>query len=108
MPDCKHLKLGNFQLVDNEGNTFIQRKRFSQIEYSVQEKSKIKLKVKWTDECTYTMSFKKMILNPENITYPKDLLLTARITSIKKKSYIVDVTSNYDTKVQQFEIFIMD
>lgn len=86
--DCKKFKNGKFILPDSEfGNSIIKRRGSTQIEYHERTQKKMKLKVTWIDDCTYTLKIK----NPKNAPTNKgigNMTLFVEILEIKEDSYI--------------------
>ena len=99
---CRDFKNGTFKLLDPKyGNSIIERKGSKQIEYSEKLKLKVRFKVKWISDCTYTLKLKKIIENPNNIDFPENLILTVKIIETKENSYTQRTSSNlYETVLE--------
>lgn len=103
--ECKKFKNGKFKIVDGEvGNSFISRKGSKQIEYGEASKLKLEFKVKWLNDCTYTLELKKVLENPNKIDLPEGMVLTVEIIETKEKSYIQKSTSNLYDMVLESEL----
>ncbi|MEH0153185.1 hypothetical protein V6R21_03505 [Limibacter armeniacum] len=103
--ECKKFKNGKFKIVDAEiGNSIITRKGSKQIEHGEGSQLKLEFKVKWIDDCTYTLELKKVLENPKNIELPEGMILTIEIIETKENSYIQKTTSNLYDKVLESEL----
>lgn len=100
--ECENFKDGKYMIVDSKtGNSIIHRKGSTQIEYGEGSKLKLKFKVEWVNDCTYTLQLKKVLENPENFQLPEGMILTVEIIETKKDSYIQRSSSNlYDLVVE--------
>ena len=100
--ECENFKDGKYMIVDSKtGNSIIHRKGATQIEYGEGSKLKLKFKVEWVNDCTYTLQLKKVLENPENFQLPEGMILTVEIIETKKDSYIQRSSSNlYDLVVE--------
>jgi len=65
---------------------------------------KLEFKVKWLDDCTYTLELKKILENPNKMELPKGMILTIEIIEVKDKSYIQKSTSNLYDMVLESEL----
>ncbi|UKN02721.1 hypothetical protein K6119_04230 [Paracrocinitomix mangrovi] len=107
--NCSRFKNGKFRYEDEKaGVTIIERKGSNQIEYGSHAGLKIEFKVKWLDDCTYTLKVKKVIENPMNITISNDLILTVEIIETKDNSYVQKTSSNLWETVVKGELFIIE
>ncbi len=105
-PDCKQFRNGVFKIVDKKtGTTIITRKGSKQIEYNKKFQVKFKFKVKWIDNCTYTLKLKRILEDANHIGYPESQILTVRIIGTKEDSYIQRTTSNLVDFVYKSELF---
>ena len=105
MNDCEKFKNGKFKIVDAEvGHSIITRKGSKQIEYGEGSELKIEFKVKWLDECTYTLELKKVLENPNQIELPEGMILTVEIIETKENSYVQRSTSNLYDMVLESEL----
>ena len=103
--ECEKFKNGKFKIVDAEvGNSIIERNGSKQIEYGEGSKMKLQFKVKWLDECTYTLELKKVLENPNKIKLPEGMILTVEIIETKEKSYIQKSSSNLYDMVFECEL----
>jgi hypothetical protein len=103
--DCKKFKNGKFKIIDSEvGNSIIERNGLEQIEYGEGSKLKLKFKVTWLNECTYTLELKKILENPDTIDLPEDMIVTVEIIETKENSYIQKSTSNLFDMVLKSEL----
>ena len=93
--ECSKFKNGKFLIEDpNYGNSQIVRKGSKQTEYGESSQLKMKFKVEWLDECTYTLTPNKVIKNPKNIEFPMEMVVRVEIIEVKENSYIQRSTSN--------------
>lgn len=107
--DCKEFKNGKFKIADPElGNFFVERKGSKQIEYSDRHPLKMEFRVKWLNDCTYTLELKKVLENPENVELTEGLILTIEILETKEKSYVQRTSSNMYEDVLVSEMIKMD
>jgi len=103
--ECGQFKNGKFKIVDNElGNSIIERNGSTQIEYGEKSKLKMKFKVRWINDCTYTLELIKVMENPKKIYIPKGMILTVEIIETKENSYIQKSTSNLFDFVSESEL----
>ncbi len=92
-------------IIDTEtGNSIIERKGSKQIEYGEGSGLKLKFKVKWIDDCTYTLELKKVLENQKKIELPEGMILTVEIIETKEKSYIQKSSSNLYDMVLKSEL----
>ena len=107
--ECEKFKDGKFMIVDAEsGNSIIERKGSKQIEFGESSALKLKFKVKWLDECTYTLELTKVLENPNKIELPVGMILTVEIIATKEKSYIQKSTSNMIDMILESEVIKME
>lgn len=107
--ECKDFRNGKFVIHDDEhGKSYIERKGSRQIEYGEGSKLKMEFKVKWVDDCTYTLELKKVLENPENIKLPEGMILTIKIIEAKENSYVQETSSNMFDFVLKSEMFRME
>ncbi len=103
--ECKKFKNGKYMIIDTEtGNSIIERKGSKQIEYGEGSGLKLKFKVKWIDDCTYTLELKKVLENQKKIELPEGMILTVEIIETKEKSYIQKSSSNLYDMVLKSEL----
>lgn len=106
--DCKRFKNGNFKQTDSTGEVWmIERKGSRQTEYSDFYKMKLRFKVKWKDECTYTLKLKKILENPDNQPFPKGLVVTVHMSEVKEKSYSQTATSSLTNKTLKSQVTVI-
>jgi len=104
--ECDKFKNGKFEIIDTTlGNSIIERKGSKQIEYGKRSKLKLEFKVKWLNDCSYTLELKKILENPNNIEFPEGMILTIEIIETKENSYIQKSTSNLFDMVLKSELF---
>lgn len=104
---CKQFKNGKFVIPNAEyGNSYLERKGNIQTETGEKSGFKATFKVKWIDECTYTLQLKKIISNPSELEVLKETIITVQIIEVKKNSYIQRSTSNTFDTVFEGEIFV--
>lgn len=103
--DCEKFKFGNYVIPDSTiGNTLLQREGNKQFEYVEKLGVRLLYKVKWLDECTYTLQRKKIIENPTNIEFPKNLIVKVEILETREKSYLARISTNLYDLVLEVEI----
>ena len=104
--NCKKFKNGTFKIPADSvaGETTIIRKGDKQTETIDKVDGSFEFIVKWLDDCTYT-------LTPTEKTFrwyptlPKNAFLTVNIIEVKENSFLQTSSSNFDKKVQTFEVF---
>ncbi len=103
--DCSNFKIGKFKMEDSLiGTTLITRTDSVQIEYIPQLKIKVALNLKWINDCTYKLTLKETLENPNN--YPiGNYILIGKIIETKKNSYTVKATTSESDVAMDFEIF---
>jgi len=107
--DCKRFKNGKFKQEDSTGEVWmVERKGTKQIEYNDFYKMKLRFKVKWKDECTYTLKLKKILENPDKQPFPEGLIVTVNITDTKDKSYTQMATSNLTGKSLKSKVSLIE
>lgn len=107
--DCQKFKNGTFKLINKEAKaSYIKRHEENQSEITDGNKDSTTYKVKWLNECTYT-------LTPTEKTHkifsslPANAELTVTIIETKKGSYLQTTTSNFsDMKLTNEIITIKD
>ncbi|MFK7812044.1 MAG: tetratricopeptide repeat protein [Maribacter sp.] len=91
--DCSNVKTGNFQIQSRRnGITKIVRNKNYQIEENEAINYKLKLKVDWLDECTYTLTPVENLSTKQN-DLPK-MILTCQIIEVNEGNYIQVSTSD--------------
>ncbi|MEZ4936889.1 MAG: hypothetical protein R2799_04780 [Crocinitomicaceae bacterium] len=94
--DCTIFRNGKFKIESEvSGTSYIERKGNKQIETDVRSQMKIELKVKWIDECTYILSFGRVLKNPENTTFPEDFVIKVAIVEVHNNYYVQESTSEF-------------
>lgn len=107
--DCKRFKNGKFKQEDSTGEVWmVERKGSKQIEYNDFYKMKLRFKVKWKDECTYTLKLKKILENPDKQPFPEDLVVTVNITDTKDKSFNQTATSSLTGKSLKSKVTVIE
>lgn len=94
--DCAKFKYGKFtSTVAEAGVSYkITRKGNTQIEYGEHDKLKIKFRIDWLDECTYTLQVEKILKNPKKIQFDASMILKVQIIEVKEHSYVARSTSD--------------
>ncbi len=107
--DCSKFKNGKFR-IDSEfiGEMIIERKGNKQIEHLITIDKKSTFKVKWIDECTYTLKLKNQAKDQLGAEMPKDFYLIVEIIETKENSYVTSTTSNYSNVPVIIELFKID
>ncbi len=104
--DCKKFKDGKFKIVDaDRGDSIIERYGSRQIEYGDASKLKLEFKVKWLDDCSYTLELKRVIENPNEIPLPDNMILTIEIVKTSENSFTMVSSSNLYEMVMETEVF---
>jgi tetratricopeptide (TPR) repeat protein len=95
--NCSNVKTGNFQIESlRDGVTKIARNQDYQIEENEALGYKLKLKVNWVDECTYTLTPVVNLAKPEQKDIPK-MVLTCQIVEVTS-DYYIQVSSSDDNQ----------
>lgn len=103
--NCSRVKIGQFEINSKEiGKTTIKRSKKFQIEENKQMNYKLKLKVDWLDDCTYTL---QPISNYDNKRELPKELLTCQILEVNEDSYIQVSTVGNNQKPLTSEISII-
>lgn len=102
--DCSSFKTGKYVVKNEKFDTYIIRKNNYQIEYSSDNKLKLKSKITWTSDCEYYISDYKILENPNNMDVSQ-ILQGEKIyfTILKtKKNYIITeaVMKKYNFKTE--------
>ena len=108
--DCKNFKKGTFKLKTSNpetGDYIITRKGKKQIEYNELMALKIKFKVNWIDQCTYTLVYQKTLEDGGKVsaTFSKKEVFTVKILEVKPSSYIQETSTNLSDTVLKSELF---
>lgn len=105
--DCSSVKTGNFQIESlTNGVTKIARNRNFQIEENEALGYKLKLKIEWIDECTYTLTPVANLANPEQKDLPK-MVLTCQIVEVNAGHYIQVSSSEAEARPLTSQIDII-
>jgi len=105
--DCKKFKNGKFSMTSDQVNFIIERNGNKQIESTVGTNTKSMFKIKWIDECTYTLRYKKDLSGNRQNPFPKKMILTIEIIEVKENSYIQRTSSNMFDAVIEGELFFI-
>jgi hypothetical protein len=110
--DCKKFREGKFKIVDlMAGTTIVERKGSKQTEYAVNSRMRLEFKVKWIDDCTYTLKLKKITENPDNVQWSRKVKKTkviVKIVETKENSYVMKAYSKIIKDQRQLEAFKME
>ena len=92
--DCQSFRDGTFELMSDYGRVYIiERKGDTQIEHDITDDYKIEFKVKWLDDCTYQLSFVKVLFNPKNLDFGQNSkIVTVKILETKANSYLQETS----------------
>lgn len=107
--NCSDVKLGIYKVIGkNMGNSIIERKGDVQIEYTEKIKMKVEYALKWIDDCTYTLTFNKIIEDPYGFGTNEDIKYTIEILEVTKDGYIQKVSSSdldftFESNVQRMD-----
>lgn len=86
--NCTSVKTGNFEIESaRNGITKIKRSKNFQIEENESLGYKLKLKIDWLDECTYTLTPVEDLVNTKNGKVP-NRVLTCQIIEVNSDNYI--------------------
>lgn len=86
--DCQSFRDGLFESNDKTfGKSVIDRRGKWQIEYSELTKVKVLLKVKWIDDCNYTLKLIRVLENPYHMDLKKKIILHVQITETTENMY---------------------
>src|SRR4051812_37268931 len=79
--DCFKFKEGKFRIADTRAGvvTIAERKGSYQTESSETLKAIIRFKITWQDNCSYTLKLDKVLRNENNINFPTDMEIHAKI-----------------------------
>lgn len=103
---CKNFRNGTF-ICKFEGNTdIIKRSGSEQLEYFNGSKKPDHYRVKWLNDCTYTLTPSAEVL-AESKNLPKNIVFTVRIIKTSKDSYtqtVSDNVSNYTVTAEMNRI----
>lgn len=108
--DCKKFKNGTFEIRNTDpeiGNVIFKRRGKLQTEESLLYGQKIKLKVVWIDQCTYTLVHKKQLSKSgtDDLEFQEEAVITVKIIETKNNSYIQESRSNLYEFVYRSEVF---
>jgi hypothetical protein len=93
---CQDFKEGKFYMKSTDGPRFIIiRKGNKQIEYIDGQPKKMMLRVKWIDDCTYTLKEPIFKIHKKGADLPKGTVLTVKITNTTPTYYEIRVTANF-------------
>lgn len=105
---CEQFRVGRFKIFDAFiGTTLIQRDKNFQIE-SNDLGDKVKLKIEWTSDCTYTLKPIEFYMNNNWLPDTTGVLQTIQIIKIKKNSYIFSTGNNKTDIRMTRELFVAD
>jgi hypothetical protein len=92
---CGKFKDGKYKLTsEHSGTSIIERKGSRQTERIVGKKGKSTFIVKWTDECTYTLTPTRWTRRKFR-EFPKDSYLIVKIIEVKENSYVQKCKFNF-------------
>jgi hypothetical protein len=96
--NCENLKIGTWKVIDENdesNNTYITREDEYQIEETPGIGIKVKSKITWTSDCSYTLTTEKVLENKNNIEFPETFFNSDIICVVKEQTddyYIVITT----------------
>ena len=102
--DCKKFRDGTFKIEAQGVTTFIKRKGSKQSESIQSREGSSHFKVRWLDECTYTLTPTKKTRKTFFSELPENAVLTIKITEVKENSYIQTSTANFSDMVLSSEV----
>lgn len=102
---CLKFRNGKFQSTYNGKTAIIERSGSKQVEYFVNLKDSLKIEfdIKWLNDCTYTLTPTKESLVKYS-KFPKNALITVRITNTTATSYTQSSTSNFISQTITSEV----
>lgn len=105
--NCTSVKTGSFQISSaRNGLTKIERTKKYQIEENEALGYKLKLKVDWLDECTYTLTPVEDMANPKSGKVPT-MVLTCQIVEVNGDNYIQVSSSDADKRLLTSQVDIV-
>ncbi len=105
--NCKQFRTGRFVMNDEiSGKTIIDRYDSVQVETMLAYNCKVELHIKWVNECTYLLTFSRVLKDPDNNTanLNKTMILTNSITDVTDNSYTQTTSSNVHPNVLIYKI----
>jgi len=104
--NCKAIHDGIFKTIHPDGSeTIIERYGNKQIETNPKIKKPLKFKVKWIDDCNYTLEMRKNLQYFKSPKQIRNLVVYAQITDIRPKYYSITARSNLDKREMQLKIY---
>lgn len=108
--DCKKFKYGTFEMkIQGPDNRYftIKRKGKTQTELESNTNLKVKFKVNWIDQCTYTLIYEKTLKegNGEKIPFSKDNIVTVKIIETYTHSYLQKTSMTGSDIILKTKIF---
>ncbi|GAA4460803.1 hypothetical protein GCM10023093_04180 [Nemorincola caseinilytica] len=94
--NCQKFRKGRFEMVSEIGKTIIERNDSVQVEIIPSQNCTIELHIRWIEECTYELTFSRVIRDPDNNTkdLSRNMVLTNTITEVIGDTYTQVATSN--------------
>jgi hypothetical protein len=100
--NCTKFRNGKFKSTFDGRTEIIERSGSIQHEYFINSKDSLNLSfnVEWLDDCTYTLTLTKESLE----RFPKNGMITVKITNTNINSYTQSSTSNFINKTIVSEV----
>lgn len=103
--NCTSYKNGKFYIEDAEvGRSIIERKGSVQYEYTGEGATKLKFKVKWINECSYTLTLVSVEENGAKKRVKDTPIVTVQIIETTENSCTISVSSEQSPVVLQTEM----
>lgn len=100
IPTCKSLHTGSFKIYTKEtGTTFINRTEKYQVEKNEFLGYEVVFEITWTDDCTYELRPKKVIMGDPAIMGDGTLMIKSIIKKISINNYIAETSVNFNSVV---------
>lgn len=94
--NCRQFRTGKFYMEDSlSGKTLIDRYDSVQVETMLAYNFTVELRIRWIDDCTYVLTFSRVIRDPDHNTsdIDKTLVITNTITDVTDRSYTQTTSS---------------
>jgi hypothetical protein len=93
--DCSRFREGRFRVADSRlgAITITERNGDYQTESSEALKAILRFRIRWQDNCAYTLRLDKVIRNENRIDFPSGLEVHVRIIETTESSYTQETTS---------------
>ena len=106
--NCKTVKNGTFKTISEGGTTIIIRKGSLQTEENASVNFKGEFKIKWLDECTYTIQPTKIYNAGDLVDVDLSEVLTVKILKVADSYYLQETSSNKREGVVEGKVYFAD